>query len=208
MYLTGSYARSDQENDSDIDIIAISKSTSKKISSGRYNLEIIPLKNILSLLKKNPIQIYPRMREAKPILNQGLLDEIKAIHLPPLPWKSYLQECKQAIKSSKELIQYDKKKKNARLTSDSIVYSTMLRLRGIYIIHLLASERRYSKKEFQEWIMKETYLSEEELKKVYEIYKQVRAGMKVRESIEITVAEKILNMLEKEVKIFEKKKET
>ncbi len=206
IYLTGSYARGDQEKDSDIDIIVISKKTRKKISSGRYNLEIIPLKSILNLLRNNPLQIYPRIIEAKSILNQGLLDEIKEIKLPSKPWKSYIQECKESIESSNKLLQYDKKDKNPQLTSDSVVYSTILRLRGIYLIRILSSKINYSKEYFQTWIINEASISEEEYKKAYEIYKSIRAGTKEKESITLETAEKLLNLLKKEVKTLEKKK--
>lgn len=206
MYLAGSYARGDQEKDSDIDIIAISRSTHKKIISGKYHVEILPLKNILTLLKKNPIQIVPRIKEAKPIINQGLLEELQALPLSSHPWKRYIQECKEAIKSSKNLIQYDKQKKNTLLSSDSVIYSTMLRLRGISLIQSITAEKKYSKKEFQKKTIKETGISEEEFYKAYEIYKHTRAGTNSQERVTLVTTEKLLFLLEKEVKTFETKK--
>ena len=81
VYLVGSYARGEQEKDSDIDVIVISNDLRKKISSGKYDIEIYPLDNIKKTLKENPIMIMPSLVEAKPLLNKSLLEEIVIIRI-------------------------------------------------------------------------------------------------------------------------------
>ena len=69
IYLCGSWARGEQKEDSDIDIIAVSGKTNKKISSGKYNIEIYPVESLKNTIRENPIMITPRLIEAKAVLN-------------------------------------------------------------------------------------------------------------------------------------------
>jgi len=205
IYLVGSYARGDQEQGSDIDIIAISQKTKKEIVSGRYNLSIIPLESAKKTLEKNPILIMPRLNEAKPILNQSLLEELKSKKISQNSFKDYIDECKRIIKINKGLIDLDKDQKAEYLDSAEIIYSLILRLRGLFLIKTLIEKRAYSKKEFLKWLSKE--ISEQEVGKAYNVYKSIRDNKKIKSEIRIETAKKLIVLLEKEVKN-EKKKET
>src|SRR3989344_592558 len=92
IYLVGSYARHEQEEDSDIDVIAISSRTKKDIKSGKYNLSIIPIESIKKTLKTNPIMIYPRLAEAKTILNHSLIEELKAVKITKSSFKEFIDK--------------------------------------------------------------------------------------------------------------------
>lgn len=206
IYLTGSYARGEQEKDSDIDIIAISDSTGKNISSGKYNIEIYTIKEVISNLTKAPLWIYPRFREAKAIMNESLLENIKAIKINHSSWKHYAKECKKAIKSNKELMELDKKLGDT--ASDSVIYSLILRLRGIFLLDSILNDMAYNKYKFKKWIIKETGVSEAEFQEVYNTYKNIRDNKKTKKHVKINVAEIFLLLLEKEVKKIGKKKKT
>lgn len=197
IYLVGSYARNEQEKDSDIDIIAISKDIKKEITSGKYNISITPFESLKKTIEKNPILVLPRLNEAKVIINSSLLEELKSIKTAKTSFKNFIEETKRIIKISNDFILIDKKQKREYLDSISIIYSLILRLRGTFLIKNLIEKKSYSKKEFSIWLKKE--LSEEEFEKTYNIYKAIRDNKKVAEEIKIETAEKLLNILKKEV---------
>ena len=197
IYLVGSYARNEQEEDSDIDIIAISKNIKKEVISGKYSISITPLKSLKRTIEKNPILVLPRLNEAKVIINSSLLEELKSIKTAKISFKNFIEETKRIIKISNGFIKIDKEQKREYLDSISIVYSLILRLRGVFLIKNLIEKKNYSKKEFSLWLKKE--LSQEEFEKSYSIYKSIRDGKKVNEKIKIEIAEKLLNILKKEI---------
>lgn len=199
IYLVGSYARHEQEKYSDIDIIAISSKTKKEIKSGKYSISIIPIESIKKTLKSNPIMIYPRLIEAKTILNHPLVEELKAIKITKISFKEFIEDTKRIIKINKEFIELDKLEGN-RLTSISIIYSLILRLRGIFIVKCLLDKKKYSKKLFLKWL--ETSLGEKTAE-VYRIYTYLRDEKKIKEKIEIKTAESLLNLLKMEIKRYE-----
>ena len=80
IYLVGSYARGEEDSDSDIDVIAISENIRKEIKEGRYNISIYSLDSIKNTLEKDPLMVLPRLLEAKPLLNKHLLEELKDLH--------------------------------------------------------------------------------------------------------------------------------
>jgi len=199
VFLFGSYARNEQEKDSDIDILIIA-SEKFKINKRGMDIIVIP-ENKLELAKKlNPILFYSMLQEAIPILNFSYLERLKQEKISSKHFKSFLKETKDSIKSSKELIEMDKKLKN-KDASESVIYSLILRLRGIFIINLLLNKEKYSKKLFKNWLFKNSGIDYE---KVYKIYRSVRDNKKTREKISITEAEFLISLLIKEIKKFQR----
>ena len=197
IYLTGSYSRGEQNEESDIDIIAISYKIKKEISSGRYNISIYPLKNIKKTLERNPIQLLPRLIEAKTIINNNLLEELKKYPLKN-KIKEYLKETKRIIKINKEIIELDKID-GENLKSKDIIYSLILRLRGIYLIDIVLTKKIYSRKKFEEFLLSAT----PEAKNAIEIYNKIKSNKKNLAEIKIKTAEELIYLLEKEVKKYE-----
>jgi hypothetical protein len=69
---------------------------------------------------------------------------------------------------SKEFIEIDKEG-GSELESHSVIYSLMLRLRGLFLIKCLISDEKYSKKSFEKWIL--SYVDKKEFDICYEIYR-------------------------------------
>lgn len=201
IYLTGSYARNEQEKNSDIDIIAVSKGIKKEIVSGKYNISIIPMENLKKTIKKNPILVLPRLNEAKAIINGSLLEELKSTKISKKLFKSFIEETKRIIKISVGFIRLDREQERRYLDSTSIIYSLILRLRGIFLINKLIEKKDYSKKEFLAWLERKS--NTDEFEKAYNAYKAIRENKKVNEKIKIETAEKLLEVLKKEVKKLE-----
>jgi predicted nucleotidyltransferase len=197
IYLVGSYARGEQEKNSDIDIIVISKGLRKSIKSGKYDIEIYTLESIKKTIKNNPIMILPSLFEAKTILNRSLLEEL-IVKPSRESFRDYFEECLRIIKLNRELIEMDKLN-GEFLESDSVVYSCVLRLRGVYMIKTLLDGKVYSGMLFKKWLIREMKLGRKDIEEIYEIYKNIRDNKKVKSKVKIEIAEKFINLLGVEV---------
>ena len=198
IYLVGSYARGEQDKDSDIDIIAISKKTKKEIVSGKYNISLITLDSAEKTLKKNPILILPRLNEAKAILNGSLLEELKDKKFLKSSFKDFIAECERIIKINKGLIGLDNKQEGKYLDSPEIIYSLVLRLRGVFLIRTLIEGKKYFKREFLKFLGKE--IDENEVEKIYNIYRAFRDSRKIKAKIKIETINKLPFLLDREIR--------
>lgn len=205
IYLVGSYARAEQNADSDIDVIAISGKMSKKISSGRYNIEIYQLNNVENALKSNPIMILPRLMEAKSILNLSLLNELKMTKVNKNQFKDYLSACKRVMKISRDFINLDQELGYKKLDPKGVIYPLVLRLRGIYLIEILLKNLKYQKKNFLNWISMGTKISLRETENIYNIYCEERDGKVVKDTISYEIGFKLVKFVEREIKQYEKR---
>lgn len=196
IYLTGSYARNEQTEESDIDIIAISNKTKKEIISGKYHVSIATLSGVKKTLEARPELILPRLDEAKVILNSSLLEELKSKKIDKNSFKEFIEESRRIIKINKGFIELDKKQGFKELDSINLIYSIVLRLRGIFLINKILRKEKYKKKDFLKWIEKEIG---KEAEKVYCVYSKIRDREKIKANIKIEIAEKLLKKLEKEV---------
>jgi len=198
IYLVGSYARGEEKKNSDIDVVVISKNTSKNIKSGKYDLSIAKLENIRKTIERNPILILPRLKEAKVILNKYLLEELVGIKLKKDSFKEFIEDSKRIIKINREFIKLDKEQGFEYLDSISIIYSIILRLRGVFIINTLLKGKKYIKKEFIGWMKKE--VGKREVMLAYNLYESIRDRKKIHEKIRINTVEELLNLLQKEIR--------
>ena len=201
VYLVGSYARNEQNKDSDIDIIVISNKLKKEIFSERYHISISPLENIKKTLKKNPILVYPRLIEAKTILNNLLLEELKNVKIYRNSFKEFFEGTRRIIKINKKFVKMDELY-GEELTSINIIYSLILRLRGIFIIDCLLKKQKYSNKAFKTWILQN--IPNIEYDKIYKVYQTIKENKKPIVKIKITEAKNLLSLLKKEVKKYDK----
>ncbi|MDP1728968.1 MAG: DUF2080 family transposase-associated protein [archaeon] len=201
IYLTGSYARGEQEEDSDIDVIAISKSTKKEIISGKYDISITTLEGIKKTLGSHPELVIPRLREAKTILNPQLLEELNEHNITKNSFKNFVEDTKRMIKMDKELIELDKLD-GEELESKPVIYSIILRLRGIFLIKSALENKKYSKSIFKIWVL-ET-LNEKEFKDAYAIYKSIKNKKESKIKMKLETAKKLQEFLIKELKYFKK----
>ncbi len=206
VYLVGSYARGEKTKESDIDILVITNNINKKIKMGKYEVIITTLNAIVSVLKERPEIIYSKLIDAKVILNKGLLEELKNfIKLNINSFKLYFKDSKKMIGINKELIEMDKLD-SSMLKSKAVIYSSLLRLRGLYIIRSILNEKKYSNREFERWLITMLGITKAEYEKLYRIYSLIRDNKKIKEKIDISLAEKLVGLLEREIEEYGKKK--
>ncbi len=148
IYLVGSYARQDQEDTSDIDILIISEKTNKEvIKAGNYEIMIVSLDLLAHKLRENLLPIGAMLKEAKPLLNNNFLKEIK-INITKKNIQWFLETTEDSLKIIKDSIDKIEKKKPDGKLSDAIAYSLILRLRTLYMIDCLNKGKDYKKNDF------------------------------------------------------------
>jgi len=196
IYLVGSYARGEQDSKSDIDILVISNKTKKEIKSGKYNVSISTLESLKKTVLAQPELVLPRIKEAKVILNPILLKEFE-IKVNKKSFKEFYEDSERMLKISNEFVKLDKED-GEDLESHSVVYSLVLRLRGLFFIKCLINEEKYSKKSFEKWIL--SVLNKEEFEKCYEIYgleKEDKSSKSIK--VKLETAKKLIKFLEDEL---------
>ena len=195
IYICGSYSRGDEDDSSDIDIIAISNGLKKDIISGKYRVSIIPLSMIKSSIEKDPIQIFPRIKEAKTLLNDSLIKGLKNQKIRKDSFKKYFEDTLSIIKIDEDIINLDK---NDMLDSAEIIYSLILRARGIFLIKNILQNENYSKKKFLRYIEKD--ITKENVDRLYNIYREYKEKQTSEIKIKTEIVLKLLYFIKKEVK--------
>ncbi len=173
IYLTGSYARKEQEKDSDIDILVITDTINKVLNIGKYHIIIVSLKQVKKALEENIITIFPLIKEAKVILNRYLLNELKNTHITKDKLKWHIDTSKSALSIVRSLLNLEGKK----VKNTAIIYSLFLRLREAYIVDCLLRNKHYSTKELIKLLSKE--ISKKNIKELYGTYRAERDNKKI-----------------------------
>ena len=203
IYLVGSYARNEQTAESDIDVIAVSNNVKKEIISGKYHISVYPLESVKKTMKNFPVMIYPRILEARPILNENLLNQLKSIKISRDKFKEFLEDTQRIININRGLIELDSE--DEYLSSNGVIYSLILRLRAIFIIKSMLSKKKYFNQLFKKWLVQN--IGKENSEKFYLIYNSVKDNKKVKIKVKISESEKLLDFLEKETKWLKEKKD-
>ena len=192
LYLVGSYSRNEQTKGSDIDVIAISEDLTKEIVQKDYHISIYPLSNIERTVKEHPILILPRLLEAIPIINKTLLSNLKRSETNLKSISEFIRETLRIINLDKNLIELNK----SDIAQNEVIYSLMLRLRGIFIARNIIKKQISFNKEFK--ILLGQQLSKKEIKDSYEIYRALRDDKPIKTNVSHITEEKLINILKKE----------
>jgi predicted nucleotidyltransferase len=190
IYLVGSYARREETEKSDIDILAITNKGSKRMKKGRYDILLISKNDLEETLEKDAFPLIPMLKEAKPIVNKALLEKYLKIPLTESNLRWHIETTKSAVKINESLIDLSEGKK----VSDKVSYSLILRLRGLYIIESLLKNKIPNKKSLISLIE-----SVSGSKKAYEGYLRSKNNEKSKNSLPSNEAKKLINYIKKEV---------
>jgi len=190
IYLTGSYARNEETEESDIDILVITDSIDKQIKQGTYEITFVSKDNLDKKLKSS-LYLISLIKEAKPLLNKPLIEQYKKA-TTNLPLKKYLKEIKSMININKQMADLDKDAGDK--VSDGTVYSVILRLRELYLINTILNKKQYNKKEFLELINNQG---------LYGAYLRIKNDQKSKDNSQVEDVEKVLDISEKLIKKLE-----
>lgn len=193
IYLTGSYAREEEDENSDIDILIVTKNIDKEIIyEGIYNVLIISSELIAQKLEKDLFPIGQMLKEAKPILNADYLNSIK-VKITEKNTEWYIRTTEDKLNIIKKALDLADKK-NKKDIDDIIAYTLVLRIRTFYIIKKLMKNEEYSKKEFINMIRNLSKGTE-----AYERYLAVKNNSQGKKGINILEAERLYNYLKSEL---------
>ena len=200
----GSYARNEQTEGSDADILVITSDKDIKLGFKEEKIEVtsLPVEKLKKAIEKHPAVYFQMVRESLPLINASLLENLKKIKPSKKSFKPYLKETKEHIKSNKELIELDAID-NLYLKSYSALYSSMLRLRGLFIIRCILRNEEFSNKKFRKFLA-DRGLSSREIEDSYKAYRAVREDKDAKSlRIKLDTARKIIAILEKELELVE-----
>lgn len=200
-YLYGSYSRNEQREGSDIDLFII---TNKKIKINKKGFEVLCIeeKNIKKSLELEPLLMHAIISEAKPVINIKLLNELKEKYKINLKdFNEFLKSTKNIIKVNKEFLSLEQKE---YLSGEAVIYSLVLRLRGVHIINSLLDEKPYSNKSFKMWIKKS--LSNIEFDSIYENYLTSKNNKKLKFKIKVNDLIILVGFLDNQLSILENDK--
>lgn len=200
----GSYARNEQTRDSDIDILVITRDKDIKLGFRGGKIEIVsfPIDKLKAAIEKYPAVYYQMVQEAVPLINAPVLEELKNIMPNKENFKGYLKDTEEHLKSSKELLELDKLD-GIQLKSYSVLYSSLLRLRGLFIIKCILNIDGFSIRKLKKWLLS-LGLSRQEFEDSYNVYRLIRDNRSSKRArIRILTAEKLLGMLDKELRELE-----
>lgn len=203
IFIYGSYARHEETKESDIDVMVITERPVKiHIKEPKLEITTFELEKFKKAVQKHPVMYYQIVHEAEPLINSNILEDLRQIKIENKNFKNYLNETKEHIKSSKELLELDKLD-GELIKSYSILYSAILRLRGIFVMRCILNKENFSNKNFRKWVINEE-INNDEFEQFYSVYRAIRDNKKIKNmKIKISMAEKLLNILEKELKHIE-----
>jgi predicted nucleotidyltransferase len=167
VYLYGSYARGEEDEESDIDVLVIAEKKVKEKSLGLVNIESASQEDIGRWIRTNPVQYYAIIQEAVPIINAPMLKELKSIKPDLKNLKEYYEDTDRALKICKELLG------NPCDDNAGAIYSLVLRLRGLYLAKCILKGEKYSSRDFEEYV-KSKGIEPALFEKIYAFYRAKR----------------------------------
>ena len=200
IYLCGSYARDEQRDDSDVDLLVITSNINKRIKKDVYDVTLISKDNVEKSLKNQILPILPMLKEAKPILNKDLLENYKRTPLTKKNLRWHIETTKSAIKMNKYHIKLSEEL-SEKDAGDAVAYSLVLRIREALIIDSLRKNKISSKKELIDVIKK--VAGSDSAYKGY-IYSKENPSKQMKNILPIEEAKKLLSYLENKIKEQEK----
>ena len=200
IYLYGSYARNEQTIESDVDILVIADTKLKIMDNiNDFSIISVSIHEIEDILKNNAVLALPILKEAKTIINPELLAKYKDCKFTKSNTKNF-------IESSVRILELNKKGLELDFELGSLVYSLMLRMRGLLMIKLMLNDKLYSKSQLFDYLENNGF-SMNKIEELYKIYSKERNNIKVKDSSIINKEDvlKLLSLAEKllqEVKSF------
>jgi len=118
VYLVGSYARKEERENSDVDVLVITSDINKRIVKGKYDILLISLDEVKKGMKII-IPVIPMIREAVPIINKQLLLELRGEKIKKENLKWHIETTKSSLKIIKGILDIDEGKIDGKVIKTS-----------------------------------------------------------------------------------------
>ena len=192
IYIVGSYARGEQTDRSDVDVLGITNNTNKTIDRNKYFIILISEDKVKTALEKNIIPLLPMLKEAKALINDKLIEKYRETKLTKKNLKWHIELTKSALNVNKAMIDLDKE--TDANCNDSVAYSLILRLREAYLVDCIMKNKMWSNKELLRMIKDISGST-----KAYEGYLRAKDDKKMEDNLPREEAERLLNYLYKKI---------
>ncbi len=189
VFLAGSYARGEETEKSDVDVLVITNDVDKQIKVGKYEIICISKDKFEKALVKN-LYLASLVNEAKAILNSEFLQECKK-KVSIFPIKKYLNEILSMTKINEMAVKIDEEL--GENVSDETIYSVILRLRELYLIECLTASKNSSNREFVSLVRK---IASEE---AHNSYLRIKNDLKPKKAISVKEAIALIEDIKKRV---------
>jgi len=193
IFLAGSYAREEETESSDIDVLVVTDIIDKQIKIGKYEIVFISRDKLKKSIMKN-VYFASLINEAKAILNNSFLQYYKN-KIRGILIKKPLDEIKSITKINEKSVEIDKELEEK--VSDETLYSIVLRLREAYLIECLKNNNNPSNKEFINLIKK---IASEE---AYKAYLRIKNNSTPKKVIHVKEAIAIIDEIKRRVRNLE-----
>ena len=193
IYIVGSYARGEQTKDSDVDVLAITSGSNKKIKNGKYEIILISKEEVEKQLEKNAIPLLPMLKEARVLINENLIEEYKKVKLTDKNLKWHIETTKSAMKMIEKL--NEASKEIGEESSEGVTYSLILRLRTLYTIDCIKKNKQATREGLLKLIKKITGGLD-----AYEIYVNIKNEEDTKKTLPLEKSEKLREYILNEVK--------
>ncbi len=193
IFLAGSYARDEETELSDIDVLIITDNIDKQIKIGKYEIIFISRDIFEKSIMKN-LYLASLINEAKAILNDDLLKHYKS-KLKEILVRNYLDGIKSVTRINEKFIKIDSEM--GEKVFDGTLYSLVLRLRELYLIDCLMNGKKPSNKEF--FNLTKRIASEES----YNAYLRIKNDLKLKSVISVKEATALLEEIKNRIKNLE-----
>lgn len=191
VFLFGSHARNEQTSGSDIDVLVIADHEFKAEKNDKFDFVIKTKYNFIKEITSDPtLFLHLAIKEAKPIINKPLLEELRAIKVKP-DFQKFLDDTLGAFKKTKEQIETNKN--NEYLDTNTAIYSLILRLKGLFLIQCHKKHAQFSNNKFKE-LIKSHGIHEKTVNDFLEAYRAERDERKPVVKIQKADAEKLFEM--------------
>jgi|SRR3989344_2058910 len=194
IYLAGSYARGEEDENSDIDILIITDSINKQIKRGEYEIIMISKEKFENSIDKS-LYIASLVNESKPILNNDYILPYKN-KTKDFPTKRHIEILKSMMRINEKFVKLDEEMENN--VSDETLYSIILRLREIYMLDCMKINKKPSKKEFLSLIKRISGSTE-----AYDSYIRAKNDKPSKEAIKTSQARSLISYIKNKINIFE-----
>ena len=194
IFLVGSYARGEETESSDVDILIITDNVNKQIKIREYEIVMISKEKFEKNIKKS-LYLASLINESKIILNNDFIKNYK-IQISKILIKKTLADIKSIMKINRDFVAMSEQANEKIL--DETIYSIILRLRELYLIECLKDNKKPSNKEFIEIIKKITGSIE-----AYNSYLRIKENKSPKAIITADSAKKLLNYTAIKIKSLE-----
>lgn len=176
IYLYGSWARGEASRSSDYDLFIVVrdhscvKGPTQKLSG--VDVRMLGLNDVVALIKRDPVQIVPILRESIPVYGGGLMEYLKSLGFDKERLLGSLHEALASITLAGDMIEAGKDGE----VDSTLLYPLMLRFRQYCLVRSILEGIPGTLKQAEK-ISGERGLNGEEFRELYEVFRSEQRGV-------------------------------